>query len=66
MAAWEQSIGRSVCIHRLVSLIKSGEGVAEGDPAWCEVSVQSIGLLEVLPRQVILFDQKVVGALDNH
>lgn len=65
MASREETVGCPVCVHRLVSLVKCCKRVTEGDPTCCEVLVQAICLLEVLPGQVILVDQEVVGPLHS-
>lgn len=63
VTAWEQTISRPISIHRLVSFIKRSKCMTKGNPAWSEMLVQSICLLEILPRQVILLYQEVVRAL---
>jgi len=63
VTAREQSVGGAVRIHGLVSLIEGSKGVAKGNPAWGEMLVQAVCLLEVLPGQVVLLYQEVVRAL---
>ena len=63
MTAGEESVGSPISIHGLVSLVKSCKCVAKGNPAGGEVLVQAVRLLEVLPGQVVLLNQKVVRAL---
>lgn len=64
VAAGEESVGSPVSIHGLVSLVKGCKRVAKSDPAGGEVLVQAVRLLEVLPGQVVLLNQKVVRALE--
>jgi hypothetical protein len=62
MTAGEQTCSGSISSHGLIGLILGSKGMPEGDPAGCEMLVQSIRLVEVLPGEVIFLDQEVVAA----
>ena len=62
VTTWEKSVGRTIGIHRLVGLIESSKCMSKSNPTGSEMLIKSVCLLEVLPGEVVLFDQKVVGA----